>query len=198
MTELRPIRGLREALSPPGAGRALRAGVALASAVLLAQTASAESIRCDGALVEVGDPKVRLLAECGEPLSRDVVAVVKVLADGEEIRSSYAETWSYETGAREYRVLRFEGGKLVGDGMRCGRDLVEAGDTTLAVLQNCGEPVSREAAGRVNDPPQPAARNVVSESLVEHWTYSQGPGKFSQIVVLREGRIEAIENGSRE
>lgn len=172
--------------------------VAMAAA-LLAQTAAADSLRCNGRLLKVGDPKARLLAECGEPLSRDVVAVVRALDNGEQIRSRYAETWSYETPSTTgYRLLRFEGGRLVGVGMRCEAGLVEAGNTTVTVLQKCGEPVTRDAAGLVNEPPGPASRSVLTESPVEQWVYSGGKGSLLKIVLLRGGEIESIENGPRE
>lgn len=181
---------------------ALRTGglvLVAAAAVLLDQAAAADPLRCNGKLLKPGDPKARLVAACGEPLSRDVVAVVRAYEDGEQIRSSYAETWSYETaGVAGYRQLRFEAGRLVGDGMRCAGGLVQRGDTTVTVLQKCGEPAGRDSAGLVQEPPGPAARAVQSESLVEQWVYSGGPGSLLRIVVLRAGIIESIESGRRE
>lgn len=195
------IRTASDHSLPSGLARAARGAFALlvVVAALLAQTASADSMRCDGRLLKVGDPKARLLAECGKPLSRDVVAVVRAFDDGEQIRSSYAETWSYETaGVGGYRLLRFEGGRLVGGGMRCQTGLVGEGDTTVTVLQKCGEPATRDSAGLVNETPGPASRSVLSESLIEQWVYSGGKGSLLKIVVLRSGRIESIENGPRQ
>lgn len=172
--------------------------VVIVIAALLAPTANAASLRCDGALLKVGDPKVRLLTECGKPLSSSVIAVLRDFGDGEPVRSSYAETWSYETaGVDGYRLLRFEGGRLVGEGMRCEDGLVREADTTVTVLQKCGEPVTRDSDGLVNEAPGPASRSVRSESLIEQWVYSAGEGSLLKIVVLRGGRIESIENGPR-
>jgi hypothetical protein len=166
---------------------------------LLAQTAAADSLRCNGKLLKVGSLKARLLAECGKPLSRNVVAVVRTFDDGEQIRWSYAETWSYETaGVHGYRLLRFEGGRLVGEGMRCEAGLLEEGDTTVTVLQKCGEPTTRDGAGLVAETPGPASRSVLTESPIEQWVYSAGKGSLLKIVVLRDGRIESIENGPRQ
>lgn len=156
-------------------------------------------MRCGGKLLKPGDPKARLVAACGEPLSRAVVAVVRDYEDGEQVRASYVETWSYETkGVTGYRLLRFEAGRLAGEGMRCAGGLVEAGDTTVTVLQKCGEPVERDAAGLAEEPPGPAARAVVTEAPVQQWVYSGGKGNLLKIVILRGGTIESIENGPRE
>jgi hypothetical protein len=181
--------------------RRYRRALALLAATglaLVAAPAWAGSLRCDGKLLKPGDPKARLLAACGEPLSRDVVAVVRELEDGEQLRASYGEVWSYQTaGVEGYRLLQFEAGRLVGEGMRCEAGLVRTGDSTVTVLQKCGEPVTRDAAGLQNEPPGPAAPAVVSETLVEQWVYSEGPGSLLRIVALRDGRIESIENGPR-
>jgi len=199
MIDHRQSRGVPQPRIPASHAHAIRALVVLAIVVVFSSGASAESLRCDGKLLKVGDPKARLLSACGEPLSRDVVAVVRALANGKQVRSSYVETWSYQTaGVREYQLLRFEAGRLVGDGMRCEAGLVEAGDATATVLQKCGEPASRDATGLVDEPPGPAAPAVVSESLVEQWVYSGGEGALLRIVSLRDGRIESIENGPRQ
>jgi hypothetical protein len=164
-----------------------------------AGSAAAGTLRCNGKLVQVGDPKVRLLTECGQPLSKDVVAVIRAYDDGEQIRASYAEDWSYETkGVEGHQILRFEAGRLVGEGMRCSGKLVLEGDTTVTVLQRCGEPVTRDAAGLLHESPGPASRSVISDSPIEQWTYSQGKGSLLKIILLRGGRIEQIEDGPRQ
>jgi hypothetical protein len=166
---------------------------------LLAHAAAADSLRCNGRLIEVGDPKARLVAECGQPLSREVVEVIRAYDDGQQVRSLYAEEWAYETaGAEKHQVLRFEGGRLVGEGMRCAGKLVVEGDSTVTVLKRCGEPVTRDTAGLVHDAPGPASRSVVSDSPVEQWVYSQGKGTLLKIVLLRGGTIERIEDGARQ
>lgn len=179
-------------------GRAPAVLLALAT-MLLAQHAVAGSLRCQGKLIQVGDPKVRMVEACGQPLSRDVVAVERVYEDGQQLRVSYVEQWSYATaGVEGYQLLRFDGGRLVGEGMRCAGGLVRPGDTTVTVLQKCGEPVERDATGLVQDPPGPASPAVVSDAPIEQWVYSQGEGTLLQIVTLRGGRIESIENGPRQ
>jgi hypothetical protein len=172
--------------------------VLLVSAALLAHEAVAESLRCEGKLIQVGDPKARLVAVCGQPLSREVVAVTRVYAEGRELRVSYVEEWSYATdGVEGFQLLRFDAGRLVGEGMRCAGGLVRSGDTTVTVLQKCGEPVSRDAAGLAQEPPGPASPAVVSDVSIEQWVYSQGEGSLLDIVTLRGGRVESIETGPR-
>lgn len=198
---------LRARACAPALERRLRRSTRTARAILLAsvtalltQAAAADSLRCDGKLVQVGDPKARLLTECGVPLSRDVVAVVRASEDGTQTRLIYAEEWSYETPSVEgFQVLRFEGGRLVGQGMRCSGQLVQAGDSTVTVLQWCGEPVTRDAAGLAYETPGPASHAaVISESPVERWVYLQGKGSLLMIVTLRGGKIEQIESGPRQ
>jgi hypothetical protein len=199
MPERRPrqrapfTRGLSRSAWP------LASGMLLVSLLLLAQAAAADSLRCGGKLLKPEDTKARLVAACGRPLSRDVVAVVRALDDGQQVRAAYTETWSYETpSVSGFQVLRFESGRLVGEGMRCEAGLVEEGDTTVTVLQKCGEPATRDTAGLVNEPPGPASAAVLSESLVEQWVYSEGEGTLLRIVTLRDGRIESIETGPRQ
>jgi len=192
----------RETAPRRASGRLRRRGALVAlvaiAAAALPHAAFAGSLRCKGKLVQVGDPKARLVAACGEPISRDVVAVVRAYEDGEKIQSSYAEEWAYPTaGVEGHRILRFVGGRLVGEGMRCSGRLVRPGDTTVSVLQRCGEPVTRDSAGLAHPPPGSASRAVVSDSPIEQWVYSQGEGSFLRIVRLRGGTIESIETGPR-
>jgi hypothetical protein len=193
-----PLRGIFRVGGGPKTTSCVGLLVALVAA-LLAQTATADSLRCNGRLLKVGDPTARLLAECGEPLSRGVVAVVRDFDDGEQVRSSYVETWSYPTAStRGYQLVRFESGRLVGEGMRCRAGLVREGDAKVTVLQKCGEPTTRDSAGLVDEQPGPAERSTRSESLVEQWVYSQQKGSLLRIVEVRGGRIESITNGPRQ
>jgi hypothetical protein len=177
-----------------GVPLALLCGLVLA----LPGDALADSVRCDGRLIEVGDPKARLAAACGEPFSKDVVAVERVYADGRPVRIDYVEEWTYPAqNTLGYDLLRFEGGRLASPGIRCGEHLVEAGDTMAVVLQRCGAPRSRDSAGLLAESPGPAAPAPTSEVLLEQWVYDRGPGQLLSIVTLRGGRITAIEDGPR-
>jgi hypothetical protein len=168
-------------------------------ALALPLPALADSIRCNGKLIQVGEPKARLIAECGEPLSKEVVAVERAYAEGQPVRVSYVEIWFYPSSNTEgYQTLRFEAGRLVGAGIRCKDHLVQPGDTKVTVLKRCGEPASRDAAGSQQASPGPAARGPVSESLLEQWVYDFGPGRLLAIVTFRGGRIASIENGPRQ
>lgn len=190
-----PARPRADFASGAGPGLLLLCALALA----LPAHAFADSMRCQGKLIQVGDPKARLAVECGDPLSKDVVAVERAYADGQPVRVQYVEEWSYPAPNTEgYRLLRFEAGRLVGEGIRCGERLVAAGDTTATVLQRCGQPISRDSAGLRPASPGPASQSPVSEVLLEQWVYDRGPGRLLAIVTLRGGRIEAIEDGPRQ
>lgn len=184
----------RASLQIAGGFAAFALGIAL-----LAPAAAADTLRCKGKLIEVGDPKARLIQECGQPISRDVVAVIRAFDDGEQIRSNYAEDWAYENdGVEGYQVLHFEAGRLIGEGMRCSGELVDEGDTTVTVLQRCGEPITRDSAGLVHEAPGPASQAITSDSPIEQWVYSQGKGSLLKIILLRGGLIEGIEDGPRQ
>jgi hypothetical protein len=184
-------------------GRAARVarsgrGLLCALALVLPAPASADSLRCDGKLIQVGDPKARLIAACGSPLSREVVAFERAYADGEPVRIETVEEWTYPApNADGFRNLRFVAGRLVGDGIRCEGALVQHGDTTAAVRKRCGEPITRDSAGLRRTAPGPASPGPVREVALEQWVYDRGPGRPLSIVSLRGGRVTAIENGSR-
>ncbi len=167
-------------------------------ASLVSGAAQAGSMRCDGKLIQPGDTKARLTVACGPPLVRDVVAVERALAEGEPIRLDYVETWTYPVPSSEgFQLLRFEAGRLVGEGMRCEGALVEAGHTTATVLQRCGEPLARDAEGLAPASAAPAPSTAPLEVPIEQWVYDRGKGRLLAIVTIRGGRVESIEDGER-
>lgn len=164
-----------------------------------ARTAAAD-MRCEGRLISVGDPKAKLLAHCGEPDAQSVVGVIR-LEDKERRLDAYVDVWTYPSdGTEGFRTLHFEGGRLVGEGMRCGAHLVRAGDPDHLVRERCGEPLSRDGAGYVSSPAAPgpdASVRPETETLVVQWIYSSEEGRFMRIVTLEGGRITRIEDGPR-
>ena len=66
--------------------------------------------------------------------------------------------------------------------MRCGRDLIQQGDSALEVIEACGEP-SRELS------PYDAYRADINN----RWLYEGEHGKADRMVIFREGRVERIE-----
>lgn len=210
-----PIRLRRSISSGPRLIARLIAGpnrlvalVAFALALpLLAASArvAGADMRCEGRLVSPGDTRAELLLRCGEPDSQSIIGVIKVTDDGSRVLQAYVDEWSYPSaGTEPFRLLRFEAGRLVGDGMRCGGGLVEAGDTSARVLEVCGPPVSRDVAGSRDLPAAPArtpdatAASDRTEILVLQWVYRMGEGKFTRIVHLEGGRITEIIDGPRQ
>lgn len=167
--------------------------------VWVAAQAQAGSMRCNGKLIEPGDPKARLITECGAPISRDIVAVERATAGGPPIRLEYVEAWTYPVPSTVgFQLLRFEGGRLAGEGMRCGGEIVRPGDTTRTVAKRCGEPISRDAAGLAPAAPSADDGARIVDVPIEQWVYDRGPGRFAAIVTLSGGRVASIEDGARQ
>lgn len=90
--------------------------------LLLADVVAAESMRCGSALATTGDLDTEVLLKCGEPLSRDAVAIKEhtvrrrgVLRQTETTTEEKVEKWTYRPGGGQFmRVLTFQGGVLVG------------------------------------------------------------------------------------
>ncbi|CAG2143703.1 hypothetical protein LMG31506_02884 [Cupriavidus yeoncheonensis] len=87
--------------------------------------------------------------------------------------------------------------------MRCGGYLVRNGDGKAEILQNCGEPVYRDAFCKPL--PNAAARAAAQDGSVitpacenvEEWTYNPGYGQFMTILLFTEGQVRAIRYGNR-
>jgi len=99
----------------------------------------ADGMRCGNSLVSTGDTKAEVLIKCGEPLTRDVIAIEEnteyaelalkypmlykhgllknkdgVVVGRESTVSQSIEQWTYHLGQGKFlRILYFEGGKLV-------------------------------------------------------------------------------------
>lgn len=66
--------------------------------------------------------------------------------------------------------------------IRCGTDLVDEGDSVIKLLEACGEPTLGD----------PALYLGTAE-----WTYNFGPTGFITRVLIRDGRVERIEDLGR-
>jgi hypothetical protein len=154
----------------PSAHALLR--LALAATCLGPGAARADSLRCDGGLVGVGDTKLDLLGKCGRPAlveQRSVERGGAILAGGGQQVSQVAavtvETWTYNFGPRRFvqyatleagRVVAVERGgygyDLAGGDMgpafipraRCDHLSIHQGDRAFDLLAKCGEPASRD------------------------------------------------------
>lgn len=95
--------------------------VAAALLFLLADVAAADSMRCGSALVTTGDLDTVVLLQCGEPLSRETVAIREfavrhrgLLRQTETATEEKVEKWTYRPGGGRFmRVLTFQGGILI-------------------------------------------------------------------------------------
>lgn len=89
---------------------------------------------------------------------------------------------------------------------RCGRKIVTLGDTTLEVLNKCGDPTSREVVrtevrggylGLTDETEEDLSveRRYYKEVYVkvERWHYDFGPHKFMKILTFRGGVLTRIK-----
>jgi hypothetical protein len=74
-------------------------------------------------------------------------------------------------------------------GLRCGRELVQEGESVAQLLLACGEPTLRQTIAVDN--------TSKTEGIVEQWIYDFGRGTLLQIVTLEGGKIASIEDGGR-
>lgn len=83
--------------------------------------------------------------------------------------------------------------------LRCGNDVVGVGDSTLELLEACGEPTLVEHFdGRT---PYRKYDSLTGEYYSDWiarpydvWTYNFGPRRFIQRIIIREGRIYRIDS----
>jgi hypothetical protein len=89
-------------------------------------------------------------------------------------------------------ILLWPSPEAAADSYRCGRKLIQSGDSSATVLRLCGEPRHRERGQesvRIN-----GARQVVS---VERWYYKKGTRSLERIVVMYQGKVISINVGAR-
>lgn len=95
---------------------AVRAVSRLAFALLTAFAvlpAAAESMRCQGGVVQRGDSEAQVLARCGEPDHETVYQRELRRQDGYGIRVIDVKTWTYRRGYGRFALLlTFEGGLM--------------------------------------------------------------------------------------
>ncbi|HET9552920.1 MAG TPA: DUF2845 domain-containing protein [Anaeromyxobacteraceae bacterium] len=156
---------------PVHRGRARALAAALLA--LTAPPAAADSIRCDGGIVQVGDSKLDLLGKCGAPTLREAredersftrLDPAQRIVSGRSV-AQVIERWTYNFGPSQFvvyvtleagRVTAVERGSygydLGGRGppapaiprARCDHLAFHEGDRTFDVLVRCGEPALRE------------------------------------------------------
>ncbi len=178
--------------------------IVAASVACSSTRAAADSMRCDGGIVSVGDTRLDLVAKCGPPALQEAEPV---LATGYLDLALLIERWTYNFGPQRFtQVVSLQGGRIIaidrgGYGYeveapkgaapeappipraRCTPDALHIGDRTFDVLARCGEPAYRDL-------------RQVSQSVAEVWTYDFGPRTFVRYVELQGGRIMQIRTGS--
>jgi hypothetical protein len=177
----------------------------LLGAVTLAPPAlAADSIRCDGGIVSVGDSRLDLLGKCGLPALQEAEPV---LWSPTVDLTLLIERWTYNFGPDRFiQIVSLQGGKVIaiergGYGFalpepspeapgravaipraRCAHDAFRVGDSTFEVLARCGEPFSRELRpGRAR---------------AEVWTYDFGQRTLVRYLEFEGGRLVRIRTGS--
>jgi len=170
---------------------------------LAPSVAAADSIRCDGGIVSVGDSRLDLYAKCGPPALEEAEPV---LATGNVDLSLLIERWTYDFGPDRFLVIvSLQGGKVIaverggygyarpqprdapGDPIsipraRCQHDAFRIGDRTFDVLTRCGEPVYRDLRR--------------GQATIEVWTYDFGPHTFVRFLEFQGGKLVRIRTGS--
>lgn len=198
--------------------------VGLAALLAAPAPARADSLRCDGGIVAVGDSKLDLLGKCGQPaLREEVPAAVGVFgATGVARPLVVQERWTYNFGPRAFvQVVTIEVGvvKAIDRGgygydlgsppatparlprARCSHGgTFSVGDSTFEVLARCGEPALREETVlqvAVEAPGVRGTSTVIGTTAVrvELWTYDFGPQVNARRLEFEAGRLVRIVTG---
>ncbi len=88
------------------------------------------------------------------------------------------------------------------ESLRCAGGIAVEGDTRLAVLYKCGQPLLADTycapvyyPGALEPVPEPFARGLVPCEQIEEWLYERGPGNLVATVYLRSGIVQSIRYG---
>lgn len=88
------------------------------------------------------------------------------------------------------------------ESLRCNGSSATEGDSRLAVLYKCGQPVLADSfcapvvlAGSPTPLPPAVAGAYVPCQPVEEWLYDRGPGNLMATVRFRDGRVQSIRYG---
>lgn len=86
--------------------------------------------------------------------------------------------------------------------LRCGTDLLKLGESKVAAVQKCGEPIAADSFCKAVPPQVVAPRgaavavNMPCET-VDEWTYNPGYGQFMTTLRFESGRLVSITYGDR-
>jgi hypothetical protein len=93
-------------------------------------------------------------------------------------------------------------GAAPAESLRCQNGIAAEGDSRLAVVYKCGEPLLRDNycdpvyySGSVYPVPEPLARLYVPCIYTEEWLYERGPGELLAVLRIRGGKVQSITYG---
>jgi hypothetical protein len=180
--------------------------------VFVSWSAEAQTFRCDGKVISLGDTKADVIMKCGEPAlkdSREEKIIEKADADTKRKITVIIDEWTYNLGPDMFmRVLKFTDGKLVdireaGYGYanppkpepRCDDELPSSGATKAEVRAKCGEPILKEERKEEILVNADAGTKRTITIIIEEWTYNFGPNKFIRIFQFKNGKLVDIKTG---
>jgi len=185
--------------------RPLAAFLILTALTALPRVAGADTLRCDGRLVDSGDLAIEVIDACGEP---DLVDRWEADPHHHHHFLPDVEEWTYNFGpGRLLYILRFRGGRLVtidtaGHGFSeetvasCTPDKLVPSFTKYRLLQLCGPPDQRERVFLLrSELEHPTA--VVTPIRREIWIYNFGDRHLLREITLENGRIVEIDTRGR-
>ena len=76
--------------------------------------------------------------------------------------------------------------------MRCGNSVVKDDDSPAAVRKRCGKP-DRQTGGTRSI----YINGMRAKHRVEQWTYYQGRGQHSKVIVFHEGKLVEVILGEK-
>lgn len=187
------------------------AAIILASVVMLlaAAPAQADTMYCDGRLVQVGDPIWQVGRVCPRPFWReDRDEPVARTPDGRVLGWHRVEVWTLNFGASRFmRQLVFRDGYLqridqLGYGVRwepgsqrCSwRELDQAGATAAEVFARCGEPDYRYSLSPLTGFGGYAGI-WAGHVQRERWVYDFADGRQARELDFIDGRLDRIQRG---
>lgn len=98
------------------------------------------------------------------------------------------------------------------DGLRCGTNLIQPGDSTYEVRKACGEPSDKQQrvelrsirerssnACNSEDSSQNCSqtRSRTVEVVIDEWTYDKSSTKFIRFLTFEQGRLVRMTSGGR-
>lgn len=93
-------------------------------------------------------------------------------------------------------------GAAFAESLRCQNGIAAEGDSRLAVVYKCGEPLLRDSycapvyySGSIYPLPEPIAGLYVPCIYTEEWLYERGPGELLASVRIRGGTVRSITYG---